>query len=117
MKKEKIEHSELESLLSDQIRNNLPDEIDRCSTHTYVESVEVNDNFKVKINDGIAYVEGTGFIEASHHGDSELDRDVEDQETIYRFKFSLELDIEKGKMQIINYTPDSIKISPNFGCY
>lgn len=106
----KIDHSELENLLLRELLMDIPSEIDSLSTHSGIDSVYIDDGFESEVQDDIAYVKGTGTVSVTLHYGSEREDDAFDSGACFPLKFSLKLDLEDGKMEIIEDDLNDIKI-------
>ncbi len=94
-KEKKLEVSDIENLLTREMAENFPDELDELSSHTTIEEISDIDIDEINIGGKTIFVKGDGVVSVELQYGSDSDQDIgEGHKTNDSFPFDFELTLE-----------------------
>lgn len=103
---------DLGTIIEDDMRNDVPSELDSLSTHTYIDSVENIHISSKEIKSDIATVEGSGTVYVELQFGSDMDKRNGDgltESMSFDFSFQIEIDLVKKIVISREYDIDTEK--------
>lgn len=110
-KEKTLEIQDIASLLTNEIIENLPDELDQLSSHTRVEDVSDVDIDQIVIDGKSIHVEGSGVVNVELQFGSDSDQNSDDGfKTEMSFPFTFVSTMEYNKSQVLEILESEIEV-------
>ena len=109
---QEVNFVDIDSIIEDDMRNNMPSELDTLSTHTYIEEVSDINILSEEIKSNIAEVQGVGTVSVELQYGSDRDQCRGDGMTDgmrFDFEFQIKVDITKNVVLRSKYSINTEK--------